>query len=596
MLASSFSTPTIGKVLGWSFIGLLILDTPFSPSRLFKSFQISVLVAYTALYGLANFWLGHVTKNVRGPYLDEVFHIPQAQAYCQGRYDVWDPKLTTPPGLYIFASAYAKAVAYGKCTPSVLRSFNVFALIMVFAYASDCRALLSRTRQRAPRVDAANSTFQTHIWSDGSKRLSPSEIHTALNIALFPLLFFFSSLFYTDILSTCLVLRMYRLFLERKWACNNSGEGLVWLYLTGVVALWMRQTNIFWVAVFMGGLELVRTIEANQTLSPDTEVAPHSGKEISISYYSRCRRGKIHDISLKNAGLHASLLNPLLIVNRLWPYIGLLITFAGFVFLFAWSEYSLTILGDKENHVATIHLTQMLYIWPLMTFFSAPIIVPYLLAAIYSAVALAVALVVVHFNTIIHPFTLADNRHYMFYVFRYTILRHPSIRYLAVPVYLICGYFVYLALSSEPESSQPITLKKNVSDHVNEPALELIGEPEGPKTSFVIIIIATTTLSLVTAPLVEPRYFIVPWVIWRLNVPSSRPCKSPPKRNSRGNGQGPYQSLLSWIKFWGWEGHDSRLWLETGWLLLINLVTGYMFLYKGFEWKQEPGHVQRFMW
>ena len=30
---------------------------------------------------------------------DEIFHIPQAQAYCLERYDVWDQKLTTPPGL-----------------------------------------------------------------------------------------------------------------------------------------------------------------------------------------------------------------------------------------------------------------------------------------------------------------------------------------------------------------------------------------------------------------------------------------------------------------------------------------------------------------
>src|SRR5690348_13193881 len=29
--------------------------------------------------------------------------------------------------------------------------------------------------------------------------------------------------------------------------------------------------------------------------------------------------------------------------------------------------------GDKSNHVATIHLAQMLYIWPLFAFFSAPL-------------------------------------------------------------------------------------------------------------------------------------------------------------------------------------------------------------------------------
>jgi len=36
--------------------------------------------------------------------------------------------------------------------------------------------------------------------------------------------------------------------------------------------------------------------------------------------------------------------------------------------------------------------------------------------------------------------------------------------------------------------------------------------------------------------------------------------------------------------------------LETVWYIAINAVTGYLFLYRGFEWPQEPGKVQRFMW
>jgi alpha-1,2-glucosyltransferase len=36
--------------------------------------------------------------------------------------------------------------------------------------------------------------------------------------------------------------------------------------------------------------------------------------------------------------------------------------------------------------------------------------------------------------------------------------------------------------------------------------------------------------------------------------------------------------------------------VETAWFLIINLITGYVFLYKGFEWPQEPGKTQRFMW
>lgn len=30
---------------------------------------------------------------------DEVFHIPQAQKYCEGKFREWDDKITTPPGL-----------------------------------------------------------------------------------------------------------------------------------------------------------------------------------------------------------------------------------------------------------------------------------------------------------------------------------------------------------------------------------------------------------------------------------------------------------------------------------------------------------------
>ena len=32
---------------------------------------------------------------------DEPFHAPQAQAYCRGDWSQWDPKITTPPGLFV---------------------------------------------------------------------------------------------------------------------------------------------------------------------------------------------------------------------------------------------------------------------------------------------------------------------------------------------------------------------------------------------------------------------------------------------------------------------------------------------------------------
>ena len=41
---------------------------------------------------------------------DEIFHIPAAERYCHSNYSYWDPKITTPPGLYIYSSLIAKAV------------------------------------------------------------------------------------------------------------------------------------------------------------------------------------------------------------------------------------------------------------------------------------------------------------------------------------------------------------------------------------------------------------------------------------------------------------------------------------------------------
>jgi alpha-1,2-glucosyltransferase len=45
-----------------------------------------------------------------------------------------------------------------------------------------------------------------------------------------------------------------------------------------------------------------------------------------------------------------------------------------------------------------------------------------------------------------------------------------------------------------------------------------------------------------------------------------------------------------------WDQHDKRLWLETLWFGVVNAGTMWLFLHRGFEWEQEPGSVQRFMW
>lgn len=76
---------------------LFLLDIPYQ--ILLGPSKLPALATLGTILLLSNFWQRQVTAIVPEPYLDEIFHIPQAQAYCEGRWDVWDPKLTTPPGL-----------------------------------------------------------------------------------------------------------------------------------------------------------------------------------------------------------------------------------------------------------------------------------------------------------------------------------------------------------------------------------------------------------------------------------------------------------------------------------------------------------------
>jgi alpha-1,2-glucosyltransferase len=94
---------------------------------------------------------------------------------------------------------------------------------------------------------------------------------TVVNVSLFPLLFFFSALYYTDGISALSVLVSYRIFLQgirhgnQLQAEPNAGHG-AWRSLaiiaSGLVSLTFRQTNIFWVSFFLAGLDVVRTVKA----------------------------------------------------------------------------------------------------------------------------------------------------------------------------------------------------------------------------------------------------------------------------------------------------------------------------------------------
>ena len=294
------------------------------------------------------------------------------------------------------------------------------------------------------------------------------------------------------------------------------------------------------------------------------------------------------------------------LLSALTPYLILLIAFISFIL---WNGG--VVLGDKSNHIATIHLPQLLYGHPFILFFSPFLIAPYIFSFLHNQsslpaflrigspsitlsgmrprsitilVSLALALVAIQFNTIIHPFTLADNRHYTFYIFRRILNHRPYTRYVLAPSYILIGWSVIRTLGG------PMPDLSNVAPH---PPQQQQGNTKAihrsvaatsarnskvcaKKVSWVLVYLGTVAACLGTVPLWEPRYLILPWVIWRLNLP----IPSPPSSSSPSHAQRAYTLLA----------------LETLWFLAINLTTGWIFLYQPFTWPSEPGKLQRFMW
>ncbi|KAJ1332980.1 alpha-1,2-glucosyltransferase [Microdochium nivale] len=619
---------------------------------------------------LGTLWLKLVTRTVPEPYLDEVFHIPQAQVYCEGRYRDWDDKITTPPGLYLLSIWLIQG---WPCTTESLRMVNVGIVSCIAIVSAICFTLHRRGHATSPSLNV--------LWA-------------GTNVALFPVIFFFSGLYYTDGASTLVVLLAYWAHLVRAGQAKPSiVSGLITVML-GLSSLFMRQTNIFWVVVYMGGLEAVNAVKSLRPESADWPRGIALGEQVKF-YAWRYSVGDIHDPSLDMATpivdvalcaislLIAGVCNVLPVLRRIWPHVTVLAAFAGFV---VWNGG--VVLGDKSNHVATLHLAQMLYIWPLFVFFSAPLfILPavqlarhtwikismakdipdpvstrhnmqaketnkpqpstqtlittfaksnLLQAAIVLVTSLAVALATVHLSTIIHPFTLADNRHYMFYVFRYSILRAWWVRFALGPVYVACASLCWLALQGRwhkprpppsateerlwicsPWSDADLSAVSNV-----ESSASLTTAAAAPSTSTVLIFLIATALSLMTAPLVEPRYFILPWVFWRLHVPAwplplpasttvgAASADSTPPSTASGsggniipvNGSGSNSGSLSSSGNTMWWHVDVQIVLETLWFGLINAATMYVFLTRPFYWKAldgslaDEGRVQRFMW
>lgn len=191
-------------------------------------------------------WIKRVSRTVPGPYLDEVFHTPQANAFWQGNWSHWDDKITTPPGVYLWSILTSKLYWADTAQSEILSAHQTRSTNNVLPYMLAISILV--WERSAGRVSA-------NAW------VSPRQ----LCVFAFPMIFFFSGLYYTDVFSALTVMSTYAFWqssLRRERGLTKlSLQSLV--LLSGLVSLASRQTNIFWIAIFPGGLQLVHTIKKN---------------------------------------------------------------------------------------------------------------------------------------------------------------------------------------------------------------------------------------------------------------------------------------------------------------------------------------------
>lgn len=96
---------------------------------------------------------------------------------------------------------------------------------------------------------------------------------------------------------------------------------------------------------------------------------------------------------------------------------------------------------------------------------------------------------VIHMNTIVHPYMLADNRHYLFYVWNKFYGRFWWFRFIMAPFYLLSLIVLHHSISAR-------------------------------SAEFKLIYMLCTIISIALQQLIEVRYFIIPFLIARLSTTS----------------------------------------------------------------------------
>ncbi|CAL1527084.1 unnamed protein product [Lymnaea stagnalis] len=391
------------------------------------------------------------------PYMDEIFHVPQAQQYCSFNFTSWNPMITTLPGLYLSSLIliFPLASFYGGslsefCTTQNLRACNIafctgnFILLFLL-----CRKL-----------------------NDNNKDKNVTERQVLLNsvvLVLFPVLYFFTWLYYTDPGATFFTLLMYIFCLYRQ---HGVAAG------AGLIAIVFRQTNVIWV-LFCLCQSAIKVLDKEMQLHSKVNLQTLEDYE----YFKAI-------LSILNPSSIVRLAKNLLMTSHWYFYV--IFGFIGFIII-----NKGIVVGDRSHHQASYNFPQVFYflfITCSLSFFHfihLSQINRFLHAAKNNPfrvlLFIGLSALLIKFFTYEHKYLLSDNRHYPFYVWSKFYKRLHIVRYIMIPVYMYCLYQIY-----------KMTVHRGLLWRLT--------------VSLCIV------MCLVPQALLEFRYYIIPFYIIRVNM------------------------------------------------------------------------------
>lgn len=450
------------------------------------------------------------------PYMDEPFHYGQTVSYCIGNYYEYDGKITTPPGLYVIFVAFYKLNIF-NCNVSSMRLLCFLFSIAQFICTSYLLCLLD-----------------DHNGNETNERKRCQEIgFNSIVINTFPISLFYSVFYYTDIVALFFITCCYILNLKKKYLLSS---------MILLIATTIRQNNVIF-NMFLIGVSIIN------------EYKESGRKEIKNKYKSPKNPSSESFLNIFMDVLKFFFNNWMFLLKSCSFYILNIILFVVFVVI-----NKGVVLGDRENHKSTLHIMQFMYFNVFISILMFPHVITILKTEVskmktssfkfgsITAISIAMMGIIIKRCTVVHPFLLADNRHITFYIWRYFFMKNKALRFCYSPVYIFSIYSNIKIVYNSFEN------KKN---HVYY------------QTWWIGYFISIFSL-LVPSPLLELRYFIVPYFLYRTHVDTKKI----------------YGSL---------KKQKVAIFTEMIFHLILHISLIFLFIARPFKWENSD-EWQRFVW